>query len=168
MKLGGTMIAVAALLALAAEVTGAEAAGAPSERGSSPPKVIQLTYEESDDGSTPHRALQAYVRHSPDSVSFATRYHGRRATGKTRYEPNITDTDIRGERAQHPWALIRKGGGKQVFRLIHTSLENRGIAKVRTRARRGGSVDNVRMRIVLSECAQDPPFYPLSCEVSRR
>jgi hypothetical protein len=144
---------------------GTKAAGAPTARASHPPKVIQLSYEESDDGSSPHRALHAFVRYSTDAVNFATRYHGRRATAKARYRPNVTDTDIHGERARHPWALMRERGGRRVLRLIHKSLEHRGIAKVRTRARRDGFLDDVRTRIVLSKCAQDPPLYPVSCEV---
>jgi len=154
-----------ALIVASAVTSGAEAAGAQNERASHPPKVIQISYDESDDGSSPHRALQAFVRYSPDSVNFATRYHGRRATAKTRYRPNVTDTDIRGEKARHPWALIREGGGRRVLRLIHKSLKQRGFAKLRTRARRDGLLDDVRTRIVLSKCAQDPPLYPVSCEV---
>jgi hypothetical protein len=153
-----------ALVALALTCA-AGAAGAPSERASRAPKVIQLSYDESNDGSSPRRALYAFVRYAPDAVNFATRYHGRRATAKTRYRPNVTDTDIRGERARHPWALVRKGGGRTVLRLVHKALKQRGVAKVRTRARRDGLIDDVRLRIVLSKCAQDPPFYPVSCEV---
>jgi hypothetical protein len=160
------LIAPLALLVLGFAVTcAAGAAGAPSERASRSPKVIQLSYDESNDGSSPRRALYAFVRYAPDAVNFATRYHGHRATAKTRYRPNITDTDIRGERARHPWALVRKGGGRRVLRLVHKALKQRGTAKVRTRARRDGLLDDVRLRIVLSKCAQDPPFYPVSCEV---
>jgi hypothetical protein len=167
-RLAATVALSAPLVALivATAVTGgAAAAGAGNERASHPPKVIQISYDESNDGSSPRRALYAFVRYSPDSVNFATRYHGRRATAKTRYRPNITDTDIRGEKARHPWALVREGGGRRVLRLIHKSLKQRGFAKVRTRARRDGLLDDVRTRIVLSKCAQDPPFYPVSCEV---
>jgi hypothetical protein len=130
-----------------------------------PPKVIQLSYAESDDGSSPSRALYAFVRHSTDSVRFVTRYHARTATAGARYKPQITDTDIRGKKARHPWTLIRRDGGKRVLSFIHKSLERRGVANVRTRARRDGLLDDVRVRIVLSECAQDPPLYPVSCEV---
>jgi hypothetical protein len=159
-------IAALAILVLASAVTCvAGAAGVPSERASRPPKVIQLSYDESNDGSSPRRALYAFVRYSPDAVNFATRYHGRRATAKSRYRPNVTDTDIRGERARHPWALVREGGGRRVLRLVHKALKQRGVANVRTRARRDGLIDDVRLRIVLSKCAQDPPFYPVSCEV---
>ena len=151
------------VLIVASAVTGgAAAAGGQNAR---PPKVIQLSYDESDDGSSPSRSLYAFVRHPTDSVRFVTRYHGRTATAETRYKPQITDTDIRGRKARHPWALIRKGGGKRVLSFIHKSLERRGVAKVRTRARRDGLLDDVRARIVLAECAQDPPLYPVSCEV---
>jgi hypothetical protein len=159
---------VALLLALVLAYTLAsavEAAGASKGGGSRPPKVIQVSYDESNDGSSPRRALYAFVRHPTDSVRFATRYHGRRATGDARYRSNITDTDIRGQRAKHPWALIREGGGGRVLRFIHRSLGQEGIANVRVRARRDGALDDVRVRIVRSQCAQDPPLYPLTCEV---
>jgi hypothetical protein len=144
---------------------GGEAVAAQKAGGSRPPREIQLSYDESNDGSSPRRALYAFVRHATDSVKFAVRYHGRGATAGSRYKTQITDTDIRGGKARHPWALIRKGSGGRVLRLIHKSLEQRGVAKVRIRARRDGLLDDVRTRIVLSECAQDPPFYPVSCEV---
>jgi hypothetical protein len=124
-----------------------------------------VSYDESNDGSSPRRALYAFVRYPTDTVTFATRYHGHSARGRTRYRSDITDTDIHGERASHPWALIRRGGGRRVFRLVHRSLRQRGFANVRARARRGALVDAGRVRIVLSRCAQDPPLYPVSCEV---
>jgi hypothetical protein len=127
--------------------------------------VIQVSYDESNDGSSPRRALFAFVRYSTQSVDFATRYRGRSAKARTRYRPNVTDTDIHGRRARHPWALVREGGGRRVLRLIHNSLENRGFANVRARARRDGLLDDARVRIAVSRCAQDPPLYPLSCEV---
>ncbi|HMC06920.1 MAG TPA: hypothetical protein VKG89_05940 [Solirubrobacterales bacterium] len=167
MPLGANRLAapLVAFLLASALMCGAGAAGSPGERSSHPPKVIQLSYDESNDGSSPRRVLQAFVRYSTDSVDFATRYHGHMATGDARYRPNITDTDIHGERARHPWALIRKHGGKRVLRLVHEALHQRGVAKVRTRARHGALRDVVRTRIVLSRCSQDPPFYPVSCEV---
>ena len=143
----------------------AAAAAPPAERASHPPKVIQVSYDESNDGSSPRRSLFAFVRYSTHSVDFATRYRGRTARARARYRRNVTDTDIHGRRARHPWALVREGGGRRVLRLIHHSLKNRGFARVRTRARRGGLVDDVRVRIDVSKCAQDPPLYPLSCEV---
>jgi len=156
----------AALVVVFVVLGAATAGGAPSsQRAKHPPQVIQVSYDESNDGSSPRRALQAFVRYPTDAVTFATGYHGHRARGRTRYRPNITDTDIHGERASHPWALIRNGGGRRVFRLIHRALRQRGFAKVRTRARRGALVDDVRLRIVLSRCTQDPPLYPVSCEV---
>jgi hypothetical protein len=156
---------LAVLVAAVAVTVVAQAAGSPNGRASHPPKLVQLSYSESDDGSSPSRALDAFVRYSTDSVNFATRYHGERATAKSVYEPHITDTDIHGQKAKHPWKLSRKGGGRNVLRLIHKSLKRRGIANVRTRMRHGGFSDHVRVRIVLSDCAQDPPLYPIDCEV---
>jgi hypothetical protein len=134
-----------------------------AQAGGGAPKLVQLSYEESDDGSSPPKALSAFFRRA-DAVKFVTRHHGRRARGDSRYNDSITDTDLRGE-ARHPWRLIRRGGGKRVLKLIHRSLVDNGEAKVRVIARGGGrrTVDNVR--IVLADCAQDPPLYPVSCEV---
>jgi hypothetical protein len=154
-----------ALVAASAAICAAAAFGAPKERASHPPKIIQISYDESDDGSSPPRNLQAFVRYTTHSVHFATSYHGRRATADGRYKPNVTDTDIHGEGARHPWAIVRDDAGRRLLRLIHRSLEQRGFARVHVRARHGGLLDDVKTRIVLSECAQDPPLYPVSCEV---
>ena len=128
------------------------------------PKVVQISYAESDDGSSPAKRLYAFVRRA-DVVRFATRYEGKRATAGTRYRPNITDTDLHGKDVRHPWSLVRKDGGRRVLRLVAKALDERGVAKVRVRARGAGGVDRVRVRVKLAECAQEPPLYPVDCEV---
>ena len=156
------MILVLAPLATIQSAT-ASAYERPLAAAERPPRVIQLSYSESDDGSSPRRSRYAFSRRT-DSLRFATRHGGVRATGRSRYKPQITDTDIRGEEARHPWALVRKGGGQRVLRLVHRSLRERGRAVVRVRAKRGGLLDDVRVRVDLSDCTRDPPLYPIDCE----
>jgi hypothetical protein len=160
---------VAAFL-VAAGLTGAAipaAADHPREAvGGAQPRVIQLSYSEVNDGSRPRLNLMAFSRRT-DSVRFATRYDGRQATANTRYVKSITDTDINGNRAKHPFVLVRKQGGKRVVKLVRKSLDERGEARVRIRAARGGSVDAIKLRIVLGRCSQDPPLFPVDCEVER-
>ncbi len=150
------MISVVVLALAGAAVTAAQGGG-------TKPKLVQLSYEESDDGSSQPKALSAFFRRA-EGVKFVTRHDGHRARGDSRYSESITDTDLNGE-ASHPWRLIRRGGGKRVLKLIHRSLVDTGKAKVRVIARGNGrrTVDNVV--IALADCAQDPPLYPVSCEV---
>jgi hypothetical protein len=131
--------------------------------GGAKPKLVQLSYEESDDGSSPPKALSAYFRRA-ELVKFVTRYDGDRATGGSRYNDSITDTDLHGE-ARHPWRLIRRDGGKRVLKLIHAALVETGDARVKVIARGNGRRIVDRVLIVLADCSQDPPFYPVSCEV---
>jgi hypothetical protein len=42
------------------------------------------------------------------------------------------------------------------------------MAKVRIRAKRDGLLDDLRLTIVLAKCAQEPPIYPVDCEITRR
>ena len=137
--------------------------GGPPGPHALPPKLVQLSYEESDDGSSPPKALSAFFRRA-DVVKFATRYQGDRARGDSRYNDSITDTDLHGE-ARHPWRLIRHGGGKRVLKLIHRALVEMGEAKVRVIGRGNGRRTRDKVLIVLADCAQDPPLYPVSCEV---
>ena len=139
--------------------SGADAAGAKG------PKLVQLYYAESDDGSSRPFALDAYL-YRADAVRFTARYDGERASGVARYEDGVTDTNIHatGE-ARHPWELVRQDGGQDVIRLVRDSLAERGVAKVRVRARGDGRHLDVAVQIRLSECSLDPPFYPVSCEV---
>jgi hypothetical protein len=154
--------ALAVLLCGAGAPAAATAAGA--ERGDGSPDVIQLSYFESSGDTGANRGLEAFARHT-HAVRFATSLHGHEATAPGRYRPSITDTDIKGHNAKHPWSPNRKEGGKEVIRLVHKSLHERGFANVRLRARKSGDVDRVRVRIDLSECHSDPPLYPVDCEV---
>ena len=153
-----TLIALACCGALLFGSAGAQAAA----KG---PKVVQIGYSETDDGSSPPFALDAFL-YRADAVRFTTRYGGERATGEAKYLDHVTDTNIHesGE-ARHPWSLIRKGEGKQVIDLIADSLAARGVAKVRIRARGNGLHEDVAVEIRLAECSQDPPFYPVGCEI---
>ena len=155
----GTLALVAALAAISAAVAIAGPGGARQ-----PPQLVQLSYAESDDGSSPKRSLYAFARRAA-SVKFVTRYDGDRARAGTRYRSSITDTDLHGHDVRHPWALVRRDGGKRVLRLIHDALFERGSARVRVIARGGGNRVVTGVSIVLAECSQDPPFYPVSCEV---
>jgi hypothetical protein len=150
-------------IGLLALVTALGLVGAAHAGGGGKPKLVQLSYEESDDGSSPPKALSAYFRRA-ELVKFVTRYHGDRASGTSRYNDSITDTDLHGE-ARHPWRLIRRGGGKQVLKLIHAALVETGDARVKVIARGNGRRVVDRVLIVLADCSQDPPFYPVSCEI---
>ncbi len=98
-------------------------------------------------------------------MRFATTYRGRRASAPGRYRADITDTDIHGREAKHPWTPDRKQGGHKVIRLVHRSLHERGFSTVRLRAKNGGESDRVRVRIDLADCASDPPLYRVDCEI---
>jgi hypothetical protein len=98
-------------------------------------------------------------------LRFGTFYNGHRAGAPGKYRPHITDTDLHGRRAKHPWVPDRDRGGRRLIRLVHRSLRHRGRAKVRVHARGGGLVDFVPVRIDLSECTSDPPLFPVSCEI---
>ena len=136
---------------------------ADERRGGNPPKLVQVSYAESDDGSSPKRSLQAYAKRA-EAVKFATRFDGDSARGKAKYRESITDTDLNGE-ASHPWALVRRDGGGRVLKLIHRSLGAREKARVKVILK--GKSERVVERVVIrvADCAQDPPLYPLSCEI---
>ena len=152
------------VLLTATAIAGTSVAVATGGQGGPAPKLVQVSYAETDDGSSPARSLQAFARRA-ESVKFATRYDGSRATAGSRYNSHITDTDLHGDEVRHPWVLVRKDGGKRVLRLVHDALVEQGSAKVRVMARGGGRRDDARVSIVLADCSQDPPFYPVSCEV---
>ena len=98
-------------------------------------------------------------------MHFATTYKGEKASAPGKYNSKVTDTDIHGRKARHPWEPDRKKGGGDVVRLVHEALHQRGVAEVRLRARKSGEVDKARVRIDRDKCASDPPLYPLDCEV---
>lgn len=98
------------------------------------------------------------------SLTFTVRRKGKPITAGSRYNTHISDNDLHGP-AQHPFVLQRAGGGRRVMKTVRQGLNKRGVAKVRVRARGAGGVDSHLYEIVLAECAQDPPFYPLSCEI---
>ncbi len=136
------------------------ASASTSESGARPAKVIQLSYSRWYEG----HSLLAFARRT-DSLRFATRYRGKKASAPAR-RSSVTDTDIKGE-ASRGWNPIRKRGGRKVIRLVRKSLDRRGVAKVRTRAKRDGLLDDHWWRIVLAKCSQDPPLYPVDCEIAR-
>jgi hypothetical protein len=156
----------AAIVVASGLVAGAASYPAPSggQRSHSPPRVIQLSYGETPGQSGPDRVLEAFARHT-DSLRFGTFYNGHRASAPGKYRPDITDTDLHGRRAKHPWVPDRDRGGRRLVRLVHRSLRHRGRAKIRIHARSGDLVDFVRVRINLSKCTSDPPLYPVSCEI---
>ena len=51
-----------------------------------------------------------------------------------------------------------------IERAIKT-LKRKGMATVRVIARRGDARDKAKVIINVADCTQDPPFYPLSCEI---
>jgi hypothetical protein len=145
-----------ALLALVASLMASSISAAGASALRVPPKVIQLSYAQWYE--EPGGDLAAFARGHPDSLTFATRYRGRQATVPAK-QPDGDE-----------WEPIRKRGAARVYRLIRKALDRRGVAKVRTRARRDGLVDVHRWRIVLAHCHQDPSpdaLYPVGCEIAR-
>lgn len=152
----------AILAAVALGILSAPLAGASRAKGA--PNIIQLSYSESSGDQGADRRLLAFARRT-HGMHFATTYKGEKASAPGKYRSEITDTDIHGRKAKHPWEPDRKHGGGDVVRLVHDSLHQRGFAVVRLRARKSGEVDKARVRIDLSRCSQDPPLYPVDCEV---
>ena len=106
--------------------------------------------------SLPRRALP---------VSSSLHYQGEKASAPAR-KSSVSDTNLKGQ-TRRGWEPIRKQGGKRVKALVRDSLDARGVATVRTRAKRDGQIDNHRWRIVQAKCEQDPPLFPLDCEIGR-
>jgi hypothetical protein len=153
----GVILAVVAVGIVSAPLAGAN-------RGKGSPDIIQLSYSESSGDQGADRRLEAFARHT-HGMHFATTYKGQRASAPGKYDSNVTDTDLHGRKAKHPWEPDRKKGGGDVVRLLHKSLHERGFANVKLRARKSGEVDKARVRIDLDRCSQDPPLYPVDCEV---
>jgi hypothetical protein len=127
-----------------------------------PPKIIQLSYQRWYE--EPGGSLGAFARGHPDSLAFATRYRGRQATVPAK-QTDTVDTNLP-RCCDESWEPIRHQGAARVYRLIRKALDRRGVAKVRTRVKRGGLADVHRWRIVLAQCSQDPPSYPVDCEIA--
>jgi hypothetical protein len=127
-----------------------------------PPKVIQLSYAQWYE--EPGGSLGAFARGHPESLTFATRYRGTQATVPAK-QTDTVDTNLP-RCCDESWEPIRHQGAARVYRLIRRALNRRGVAKVRTRVKRGGLADVHRWRIVLAQCSQDPPSYPVDCEIA--
>ena len=95
--------------------------------------VIQLSYSEAPGQQGPNRVLEAFARRT-DSLKFHTAFKHQRVTSPGRYDPNVTDTDIHGNRAKHPWKPNRRVRGSRLISLVHRSLNQRGFANVTVRA----------------------------------
>ena len=154
----------ATLAVLAVGIASTPPAGASRAKGA--PNIIQLSYSESSDQGADRR-LEAFAAHT-HGMHFATSYKGENASAPGKYNSNVTDTDIHGRKAKHPWEPDRKKGGGDVVRLVHEALHHRGVAEVRLRARKSGEVDKARVRIDRDKCSSDPPTFPLDCEVKVR
>jgi hypothetical protein len=129
--------------------------------------VIQLSYGETPGQDGPDRVLEAFSRRT-DSLKFHTTFKGEHVTSPGRYDPNVTDTDIHGNRAKHPWKPNRRLRGSRLISLVHRSLNQRGFARVTVRAtnkRTGTDIVQVEIDLSSSDCTLDPPLYPISCEV---
>jgi hypothetical protein len=160
---GSAKPAAAVAVAVVALLAGHGLAAADAERAAGP-RLVQLSYEESRDGASRRYNLSAFV-HKADRVTFAVRRHHRRLTATSRYNSHVTDTDLKPEDASHPWEIVRKGGGRKVLRKLRRALRHHGQATVRVIAQRGERRDKAKVRIRVAACTEDPPFYPLSCEI---
>ncbi len=131
------------------------------------PSLVQLTYGEAPGQQGPDRVLEAFARRT-DSVKFHTAFKHQRVSSPGRYDANVTDTDIHGNGAKHPWKPDRRRHGSRLISLVHRSLNQRGFANVTVRASHEGTgTDVVRFQISLAsaDCTLDPPLYPIDCTV---
>jgi hypothetical protein len=138
--------------------------GATRAPGAGAPKLIQLSYDHTRDGSSKHFNLSAYA-HKADSVRFVVRRHHKPVAVPGRYNSHVTDTDLHPDDASHPWEVNRKQGGKKVLKAVRASLKHKGMATVRVIARNGNARAKAKVTINVATCTKDPPFYPLSCEI---
>jgi hypothetical protein len=153
------LIATLAGSCFAAAVAVAPAAG----RAGGAPNVVQVSYGETYAQQGPDHVLDAFAKHT-NSTKFTAYYNGEKARAPGKYHDDITDTDIHNEEASHPWWPDREHGGGRVVRFVHKSLEQKDRARVRVKARGNGQEDHVVVVFKRSECASDPPSYPISCE----
>ncbi len=151
------VILTLAVMPILAPAVSAERAGGGS------PKLVQLSYSEEPGAQGHDQTLGAYVKNA-DAVKFATGFDGEKARAGGKYRDSVTDTDINHPEAKHPW-VPATGDGHRVVALVHDSLEANGRATVRLRLKNGGDVRKQKVVIELSECSQDPPLYPVTCEV---
>jgi hypothetical protein len=157
-----TIVALLASLLVASVTASLASQGvSASEQRSRPPKVIQLSYGQWYE--EPGGSLAAFARGS-DSLRFTTRYRGRQASVPAK-QTGLFDTNLP-RCCNQGWEPIRHQGAARVYRLIRKALNRRGVAKVRTRAKRDRHVEDQRWRIVLAQCSQDPPSYPVDCEIA--
>ena len=152
--LGFTILLGAALLSFAAST---------QARGGADPKVVQLSYyEDREDGRRYN--LHAHAKRT-EALAFSIRRAGHRIVAEARLNERLSDTDLRGE-ARHPWVPKRDRAGGRLIKTVADKLHANGKVRVRIRAKGDGGVDDVRVRILLSECSTDPPLYPdPDCEV---
>ena len=150
---------LAMLLFIAALPAGASA----EQAGGGTPKLVQLSYSEEDGAQGFDSNLGAHIKNA-DSVKFATGFDGQKARAAGSYREAVTDTDINHPEAKHPW-VPAGDDGRDVVKLVHDSLHQNGRAVVRLRMKNGGTLERARVVILLSECSQDPPIYPATCEV---
>jgi hypothetical protein len=158
-RLIGVGLSVTVLLCMG--LWGAASVGARS--GDRSPKVIQLSYSETKGDVGADTFLGAFSRHT-HAVHFSAQKRRIKSSAPGRYRSDITDTDIHGRRARHPWVPDRKEGGGGVINLVHHALHHSGAIKVRVRARKDGVVDDVRIRLNRDKCTSTPAV-PLDCEV---
>jgi hypothetical protein len=159
-RLLGVAASVAALVVCMA-IWGASTSGA--HRGGHAPDVIQLSYSETKGDVGADNFLGVFARHT-HRMKFSIQLHRIKSRAPGRYREDITDTDIHGRQARHPWVPDRKEGGKGVITKVHRALNRRGHISLRVRAWKGGVVDDVRVRINRDKCSSTPA-YPLDCEV---
>jgi hypothetical protein len=158
-RLLGVVASVAVVVCMA--IWGAASVGA--SRADHSPDVIQLSYSETRGDVGADKFLGVFSRHT-HAVHFSAQKRRVKSAAPGRYRPDITDTDIHGRKARHPWVPNRKEGGQGVIALVHHALHHSGAIKVRVRARKAGVVDDVRVRLSRKHCTSTPA-YPLDCEV---
>jgi hypothetical protein len=163
-RLGAAQICLAGGISLlAGGMLASSAAAGSGDRAQAKPALVQVAYEESDDGTSAQRQLSAFAQRA-DSVTFAVRIHRERVVAGSKLNTHVVDTDLHGD-AKHPWVLSREGAGKEVLGRIHDALRKNGDKTVWVRADGASGVDKRKVSIVLSECTLDPPFYPVSCQI---
>jgi hypothetical protein len=154
---------VLVLVALFIAMSGAASAAPDPSRGEKArgPNVVHFVYEKFHDPSDSHHVSANAYR--TDRLTFNASYEGKRARAGSRYRRSITTHGFGLRReARHPWVSVND---RKLVRLVHESLFESGTARVRVRAHRDGVVDEVRVRLDLSECDQSPPTYPITCVV---